>query len=212
MAARTVLIVDDQTLSVRGLQDLLWRSLNMETLASVRDTASGYRAAHDLRPGMIIVDIAVEGDRGIEFILGTRDLAPILVLSLREETLYAHRCLRAGALGYASKREPEAVITQAIARVAKGQRALSERVLRHKATLADGHGPVDSGLVEALTDRQLEIFEMLGQGLTTEQIAARLHISAKTVQTYYAAIKTHFGLENFNQLVRRAVHFVLDGR
>lgn len=135
------------------------------------------------------------------------------MFSLREETLYAERCLQAGAKGYVSKRESEGTVLAAIKSVLAGKTVVSPRVRERLFQRAlNGQSHVDRSEVEQLTDRELEVFELLGQGATTRQIADRLCVSMKTVQTYHASIKESLGLGNVNQLIRRAVHYVLEGQ
>ena len=176
-------------------------------------TSQGIELVRKLNPNLAILDIAVEGDRGLEFIQAAQEECAVLAFSLREETLYAERCLRAGAKGYISKRESLETVMKGIHEVLKGKTFVSERVqeriyhrmLRKPATVSreDVHG---------LTDRELEVFELLGQGATTQETARRLKVSVKTVQGYHISIRARLSLPNYNQLIRRAVHYVLEGQ
>lgn len=177
------------------------------------NTAEGYAAVRRHKPDLVILDIAVEGDRGVEFIQNTADRTHVLVFSLREETLYAERCLQAGARGYISKREPEESVMDAINSVLAGKTFVGERVKQRLIERAlNKHNPVQHARVQELSNRELEIFELLGQGVTTREIADKLCISVKTVQGYHASIKNTLNLVNMNQLIRRAVHYVLEGQ
>jgi len=211
--AKTILIVDDQPIMRLGLANLVEGEPELKVIGEASNTADGYAKVCRLKPDLVILDIAVEGDRGIEFIQSSHDRTSVLVFSLREETLYAERCLQAGTKGYVSKRESEGTVLAAIKSVLAGKTVVSPRVRERLFQRAlNGQSHVDRSEVEQLTDRELEVFELLGQGATTRQIADRLCVSMKTVQTYHASIKESLGLDNVNQLIRRAVHYVLEGQ
>ncbi|MFW5652940.1 MAG: response regulator [Planctomycetota bacterium] len=213
MARRgNILIVDDQPVTRLGLETLIERQPGLRVVDVESNTADGYDAVRRHKPDLVILDIAVEGDRGIEFIQNTSNMTHVLVFSLREETLYAERCLQAGAKGYISKRESEETVIAAINSVIAGKTFVGERVKQRLVERAlNNHHTVNHARVQELTDRELEIFELLGQGVTTREIADKLCISVKTVQGYHASIKDTFDLPNMNQLIRRAVHYVLEG-
>jgi DNA-binding NarL/FixJ family response regulator len=208
-----VLIVDDEPIARLGLATLINREPSLSLCGEAIGTAQGLEMAQKLKPNLAILDIAVEGDRGLEFIKTVQDKCKVLVFSLREETLYAERCLLAGAKGYVSKREPIETVRNAIQAVLQGKVFVSERVrerlynrmLQYPATVS--HDDVCT-----LTDRELEVFELLGQGATTQEAAKRLHVSVKTVQGYHMNIRDRLNLANYNQLIRRAVHYVLEGQ
>lgn len=208
-----VLIVDDEPIARLGLAAVIARASNIAVCGEAISTAHGLEMAQKLKPALVILDIAVEGDRGLEFIKSVQEKCKVLVFSLREETLYAERCLLAGAKGYISKREPIKTVEEGIQQVLNGKVFVSERVrerlynrmLQYPAT-------VKRADVCTLTDRELEVFELLGQGATTVETAKRLNVSVKTVQGYHINIRDRLSLPNYNQLVRRAVHYVLEGQ
>lgn len=207
-----ILLVDDQPLSREGMESLVKPCRDLEVCGEALTTTEGYKQVRALKPSLAILDISIEGDRGLEFIQRAKKHTKVMVLSLREETLYAERCLIAGALGYVSKREPTERILEGIRNVLAGTTFVGQRVTQRLLDRMVGHSSVDRANIEALTDRELEVFELLGQGATTTEVAKVLKISTKTVQAYCTNMRKSLQLANTNQLIRRAVHFVLEGQ
>ena len=166
------------------------------------------------RPDLVIVDISLKQGNGIELIKRIKARCPatrIIVLSMHDESLYAERALRAGAMGYVNKQAPARSIIDAIREVLDGKLYLSEnmtqRIMRRALNGGDvpGRSPIDT-----LSDRELEVFELIGQGLTTGELAQRLHLSPRTIETYRQRLKLKLQLDSAGQLSRAAVQWVLE--
>jgi len=158
-----------------------------------------------------VIDISLEGGNGIELIEQIRALYPdvkMLVSSMHDEKIYAGRALRAGALGYINKRESIRKVIDAVRQVLRGEIYLSTQManrLLHRAAVGK---PIDQDPAEALSNRELEVFEMIGNGKNTQQIARELDISPRTVETHRKKIKTKLNLANGAQLSRAAFQWV----
>jgi DNA-binding NarL/FixJ family response regulator len=157
------------------------------------------------------VDISLKNESGLELVKNLENQFPLvalIVLSMHDEALYAERALRAGARGYVMKRESSKSVLASIRRVLEGGVYVSERVVNSMArrftSLSKG---AESSPVERLSDRELEIFRLLGQGRTTAQIAEDLHLSLKTVQAYCARAKEKFGVSSLGELLRAAIRW-----
>ena len=163
-------------------------------------------------PDLIIVDIALGGQNGLELIKDVKarhPKLPMLVHSMHEEQIYAQRSLRAGARGYLMKKEPAPRLLQAVQQVLGGEVYLSETMTRKMLhRLAGGTSGKDVSPVELLSDRELEVFELLGHGQKTKEIAEQLHLSVKTVQTYCEHLKEKLLLRDGTGLVHFAVQWV----
>ena len=210
---RKILIVDDEPIARLGLATLINHESNLTLCGEAIGTAQGLEMTQKLKPALVILDIAVEGDHGVEFVKAVQNKCEVLVFSLREETLYAERCLLAGARGYVSKRESLQTVKTAIQAVLQGKVFVSERVReRLYSRMLQYPATVKRTDICTLTDRELEVFELLGQGATTQETARKLKVSIKTVQGYHINIRDRLNLANYNQLIRRAVHYVLEGQ
>jgi DNA-binding NarL/FixJ family response regulator len=163
------------------------------------------------RPDVAIVDISLKDSSGIELIKDLKESHPsvaVLVLSMHDEAHYAERVLRAGAKGYVMKRETTKKVIDAIRRILEGKLYISERVAESMTgRFLDGKRTKDRSPVEQLSDRELEVFEMLGQGRGTRQIAEALHVSVKTVQAYCARMKEKLDLRSATELLREAIRW-----
>jgi DNA-binding NarL/FixJ family response regulator len=164
-----------------------------------------------LKPDVAIIDISLKDSSGIELIKNLKQTLPniaVLVLSMHEESHYAERALRAGARGYIVKRETTRKVILAIRQVLAGQPYLSDEIATALATqYVTGKGILKESPVEQLSDRELEVFELLGQGRGTRQISEVLHVSVKTVQAYCARIKDKLRLSSATELLREAVRW-----
>jgi DNA-binding NarL/FixJ family response regulator len=163
------------------------------------------------RPDAALVDISLKNESGLELVKNLDSQFPLvalIVLSMHEEALYAERALRAGARGYVMKRESTKNVLASIRRVLEGGVYVSERVVNSMARrFSASPKEVESSPVERLSDRELEIFRLLGQGRTTAQIAEDLHLSLKTVQAYCARAKEKFGVSSLGELLRAAIRW-----
>jgi len=216
MTAKTrIFIVDDHPLLRRGLSELINRESDMTFCGEAEDSPSALKAISTIKPDLVIVDISLKGYNGIELIKNLKAIDPkvqILVLSMHDESIYALRVLKAGAKAYVMKQEVTDKVTEAIRRIRMGKVFVSERVAsRMLDHVAVGDDPAQDSPVDVLSDRELEIVNMIGNGLPTREIAARLHISIKTVESHRARIKEKLDITNAIQLVQFCVRWVEDG-
>jgi len=209
--ATRVFLVDDHPLVREWLTNLISRQPDLIVCGEADGTASALRTLPGVTPDVAIVDLSLDGRSGLELIKDLRQLRPdvaVLVLSMHDEMSFAVRVLRAGARGYIMKREVAKQVILAIRRVAEGGVWVSERVsalLAERAAAGVPTGPEPP--ITRLSERELEVFRLLGQGQATRQIAGALHVSAKTVQTYCARVKLKFGLVSSTQLLREAIRW-----
>ena len=211
---RNVLIVDDHPLLRDGLAKVINQQPDLAVCGEAADARAGLAAAAKLRPDVVIADVTMDEGKGLDLI---KDLhlrqpgLPVLVLSMHHENLYAERAVRAGARGYVMKREPVAAVLAALRKVLAGQMALSDAIVRR---LLDAPARVRKSAAaspaEVLSDRELEVFRLLGQGFGTRQIAEKLRLATSTVESYRAGIKQKLGLARATELVARAAQFVVD--
>lgn len=207
-----VLLVDDHAILRQGLVRLINHEADMTVCGEAEDAAKAFSAVETLKPDIVVVDISLKGSNGIELIKNLKarhaDL-PMLVLSMHDECLYAERALRAGSLGYIMKEEAIEQVLVAIRRVLAGEIFLSEKMKsRMLQTMAHGKGKVVTSPIEQLTDRELEVFRLIGEGHSTRQIAGELHLSIRTVEAYREYIKAKLNLKNATELVQHAFHWV----
>jgi DNA-binding NarL/FixJ family response regulator len=205
-----VLIVEDHPMFRERLAELINKEPDMRVCGTVDNIRDALLLVKSIDAQIAIVDISLKGASGLELIkdLTAQEIAlPVLVLSMHDESLYAERALRAGAKGYICKQEPSDRIMAAIRQVLQGETYLSPKIVtKIVGTLSTGPGEA-SGLAR-LTDRELEVFELIGRGQTTREIGAQLHLGASTVETYRARIKTKLNLENASQLSHEAIRWV----
>jgi len=197
-----VLIVEDHPLLCERLAELIQRQPDMQVCGTADNIADGLFLVRSMQPQLLVLDITLKGPSGLELIkeISAQQLdVPILVLSMHEEMLYAERALRAGAKGYISKQESSEHIMSAIRQVLLGQTYLSPQMTAKIVRTFSG-GPTHIGGIAGLTDRELEVFQLIGSGHTTREIGARLNLGASTVETYRARIKIKLNLENASQL------------
>ncbi len=210
-----VLLVDDHPLVRRGLADVIAREPDLETCGEAADVLEALREVERTRPDVVVVDLTLKTGHGIELIEKLKSRDPqikTLVSSMHEETLFAERVLRAGARGYITKQEPPEALVQAIRQVLRGELYLSPRMTSRLLHRAVTGAPTQEDPVQGLSNREIEVYEMIGQGLTIQQIAARLHLSPKTVETHREKIKQKLNLKSSTELNRRAVQWVLEAR
>lgn len=209
-----VLIVDDHPIVREGLGVLIARHGDLAVCGEAAGVAEALRLVDAAAPDVAVIDIALgEGD-GLDLVRRIRARAAavrMLVCSMYPESLYAERALRAGAMGYINKQEPAGQIIAAVRAVLAGRiylsGAMAERLLRQSV---GGRPAADRSPYEALTDRELEVFRLIGAGRTTAQIAAQLHRSIHTIETYRQRIKAKLALQTAAELARAAAHWVLE--
>ena len=207
-----LLLVEDHPVTREGLAQLLNQQPDLQVCGQVGTAPEALTTAELLKPDLVVVDLSLGGTSGIELVkdLASRDpTLPTLVLSVHDELLYAERALRAGAKGYIMKQEPTEQVMAAIRLVLRGGVYLSERMHdRILHLVARGAAVPEASEVDELSDRELEVFELIGRGRTTAWIAKSLHLSVSTVETHRAHIKEKLKLENATELVRCAADWV----
>ena len=210
-AKHRIFLVDDHPLVREGLTNLINRQDDLIVCGEAEDSSEAIGGIARSRPDVAVIDISLKNESGLELVknLGSQfPLVALIVLSMHDEALYAERALRAGARGYVMKRETTKSVLTAIRRVLEGSVYLSERVVNGMARrLGVSSKASASSPVERLSDRELEIFRLLGQGRTTSQIAEDLHLSLKTVQAYCARAKEKFGVSSLAELLRAAIRW-----
>jgi DNA-binding NarL/FixJ family response regulator len=208
-----VLLVDDHPLVRRGLAEVIAREPDMETCGEAADVQEALREVERTHPDVVVVDLTLKTGHGLELIerLKSRDpTIKTLVSSMHDEMLFAERVLRAGAMGYITKQEPPEALIRAIRQVLGGEVYLSPRMTNRLLRRVVTGNPAQEDPVQGLSNRELEVYEMIGQGLTIQQIAQRLHLSPKTVETHREKIKQKLNLKSSTELNRRAVQWVLE--
>jgi len=212
-AVKRIFVVDDHPMIREGLAAQIANEPNLEICGEAEDVVEAVARIPEANPDLAIIDISLKSGNGIDLVKRLKAKKPdlvILVWSMYPENLYAERALRAGARGYVNKGQSASQIMEAIRTVLDGRTYLSPEMSAKLLGRVIGHSSEDCATwVEKLTDRELEAFELLGQGLTTVQIATRMHVSHKTVETYRARIKEKLGLANAVELVQHAVQWVM---
>ncbi len=206
-----VFIVDDHPLVREGLANLINQQPDLVVCGQAEDAAQTLAGIGVSRAELALIDISLKTASGLELVKDLKVHHPdvaLIVLSMHDEMLYAERAFRAGARGYVMKRETTKEVLTAIRRVLQGDVYVSERVVNLMARrLGSPRKAAAASPVEQLSDRELEIFRLLGQGRTTSQIAADLHLSLKTVQAYCARAKEKFGVDSLTELLRAAIRW-----
>ncbi|MGD2152865.1 MAG: response regulator transcription factor [Gemmatimonadales bacterium] len=209
-----VVIVDDHALVRRGLTELIDDEPDMEVCGDAGDVAAAEKLVEARQPDVAIIDISLGGRSGLELVRHIKTRHPdvqMIALSMHDEKLFAERALRAGAKAYLNKEEPAEKVIDAIREVLAGRIYLSgemaDRILHRLVSQGQA---VEESPIDSLSDRELEVLELIGRGLTTRQIAQRLHLSKKTVDTYRDHLKRKLQLRTANELVRYAVAWTLD--
>jgi DNA-binding NarL/FixJ family response regulator len=211
---KRIFVVDDHPMIREGLAAQLASKPEFSLCGEAEDVAEAIAGIAGANPDLVIVDISLKSGNGIDLVKRLKAKHPslfILVWSMHPESLFAERALRAGAQGYVNKGQSASQIIDAISAVLAGKTYLSDDMHEKVIGRLIGRAPDPAALsVEKLTDRELEAFELLGHGLTTRQVAARMHVSHKTIETYRARIKDKLGLANAVELVQHAVQWVLE--
>ena len=206
---RKVLIVDDHAVFREGLVRILSQEKDLMVCGEAPDALEALRLATQMKPDLAIVDVSLEGMNGIDLTKNFHARFPsmrILVLSMHKETLHAERALRAGANGYIMKRESGRKLLAAIRQVLNGQTYVSEELNEYLLGKLYSR-ETGASTVERLSDRELEIFRLIGQGYGTRQIADSLHLSMKTVEFHRENIRAKLNLNSTFELVQQAIHW-----
>jgi DNA-binding NarL/FixJ family response regulator len=210
-----ILLVDDHEVLRQGMRLLIERQHDLQVCGEAADEVSALRQFRNTDPDLLIVDLSLKEGDGIELIKRIKLIDPnacMLVYSMHDERVYGERALRAGAKGYVSKQQPVRAVLDAIRHVLSGAMHFSgEMTQRLLERVANSEPITPASPVENLSDRELEVFEMIGRGLTTRSIASRLHLSPRTIDTYRERLKIKLTLANSAELHFRAVQWVLKG-
>lgn len=207
-----VLIVDDHPLVRQGLASLINKSPDLRVIGQAPDSQGALALMAENEPQVAVIDLSLAGGSGIDLLkeIGRRHPNVItLVLTMHDELFYAERALRAGARGYVMKGEETDEVLEAIRQVRKGEVYVSEHLRSTLIQRAADPGPnAPSSAVESLSDRELEVFELVGRGQPTREIAKQLSVSVKTVETHRHRIKEKLGLRSGTEMVRYAIRWV----
>lgn len=208
-----IIIVDDHALVRQGLAQLLGSRPGLEVVAQAEAAAQGIDLVRKFKPDLVILDMSLPKTDGLELVKQLKSelpKLPMLVISMHDERVYAERVLRAGARGYVMKKEPSEKIFAAIEFIMRGEIYVSDRVKQDmlefsatgKRSFQEGGSPLDH-----LSDRELQVFQLLGNGYPTKQIAQQLNLSVKTVETYRENLKIKMNLRSGSELVQRAIQW-----
>jgi DNA-binding NarL/FixJ family response regulator len=210
--AKRIVIVDDHPLFRKGLEQLINSEDGLVVCGEAGDASGGMTVIREKKPDLVIVDLSLPGANGIELIKNIRAefrKLPVLTLSMHDESLYAVRALRAGAQGYVMKQEALENVISAIREVFAGRPYLSPAMSASVITkFTNGPGDASASVVDQLSDRELEILELIGKGRDVREIAKLLHLSPKTVETHRAHIKEKLNLADARKVARFAVQWV----
>lgn len=207
-----VVLVEDHPMFREQLAHLINKQPDMAVCGEADNTADGLAAITRQQPSLAIIDITLKGSSGLELLKDLRAQeieVPVLILSMHPESLYAERALRAGANGYITKEEASAKVMTAIRQVLAGEIYLDPRFMKRVVSkILVNPRSNSAGPIERLTDRELAVFELIGEGRTTREVGVRLRVSAATVETYRARIKEKLDLQNASQLHARATSWL----
>lgn len=206
-----VAIVEDHPMFRERLAELINKERDLQVCGEADNIRDGFELITQRGARVAIIDITLQGSNGLELLKNLKaagNTVPVLVLSMHDESLYAERALRAGARGYITKNQASANVMTALRQVLAGEIYLGTKAATKILANLSGAGAQGRTGVERLTDRELEVFEMIGRGQATREISVRLNLSAPTVETYRARIKEKLQLENAAQLQHEAVRWV----
>jgi len=208
---KMVLVVDDHPLMRQGLSLLINQQQDMQVCGEAEEAQAAMHALAQKKPDIMILDISLNGPDGLELLKSIRvshpDL-PVLILSMHDEAIYAERALRARANGYIMKQEATEKVLVAMRRILNGDIYLSDRMqnkMLHQ--FIDGAPSMIQSRISSLSDRELEVFRLIGEGRATREIAEELHLSIKTVETYQAHIKEKLALRSGRELIQHAIQW-----
>ncbi len=207
-----IYIVEDHPIFRQGLAQLLSAEAGMEICGESDSHLEGLRGIRSSLPDIVIVDIALKDGSGIELIKDIRSYlpqTPVLALSMHDENIYAERVLRAGGRGYLMKQEAPETIVKAIRQIMEGKVFVSDSMAsKMLEVFAEGRKNIKGSPVDLLSDRELEVFRMIGEGIGTRQISEKLHVSVKTVENHRAHIKEKLNLQSAIELIQHATLWI----
>jgi DNA-binding NarL/FixJ family response regulator len=208
---KRILVVDDHPIVRQGLALLINREPDLVVCGEAEEATGAMHVLASARPDVLIVDISLNGPDGLDLLKNirtTHPALPVLILSMHDETIYAERALRAGANGYIMKQEATEKVLVAVRRILNGEIYVSDHIankmLKHYIT---GAGTLRNSSIADLSDRELEVFRLIGEGHGTRQIAEELHLSIKTVESYQAHIKEKLSLRSARELMQHAIQW-----
>jgi DNA-binding NarL/FixJ family response regulator len=211
MTGSKILIVDDHPIIRQGLMRLIAQETDLQAFEGADNVDDAFKQVQEIRPDMVLVDISLKDSHGIELISQIKEFderIKMLVWSAFEEKIYAERSIRAGAMGYVCKKEPIANVVAAIRTLLQGNMYLSP-LMTNNLLRRLGGGELERDPVAGLSNREIEVFQMLGRGMTTKAIAKKLGISPKTAEVHRERIKNKLKLKNAAELNCHAVQWVL---
>ena len=213
---KKILLVEDHPIFRLGLAELINQEEKFLAFGQSKDVEPAIKEIETEKPDLIIADITLKSSDGIDLVRYVKkhhkDI-PILILSMHDEYLYAQRALHAGARGYIMKQEAMESVVTAIEHVLDGKIYLNENVKEHiLSNMANPTEVTRKSPIDRLTDRELQVFRLIGKGYSSRDIAEQLFLSIKTIGTYRERIKTKLNLKHANELVRCAVHFEKTGQ
>ena len=213
---KKILLVEDHPIFRLGLAELINQEERLIAFGQSKDVESAIKEIENEKPDLIIADITLKNSDGIDLVRYVKQHhknIPVLILSMHDEYLYAQRALHAGARGYIMKQEAMESVVTAIEQVLAGKIYLNENVKEHILSNISSPGEATrKSPVDRLTDRELQVFKLIGKGYSSRDIANRLFLSIKTIGTYRERIKNKLNLKHANELVRCAVHFEKTGQ
>jgi DNA-binding NarL/FixJ family response regulator len=209
-AARRILVVDDHPLTRHGMAQLIGQHPDLTVCGEAGNAEDALERVRTLRPELVLLDITLPGKPGLELIKDLTALHPevwVLVVSMHDESLYAERTLKAGARGYLMKSSGGDELVKAIRQVLAGQVYVSQDMSAKILDGLSGSRRLRPAVVSSLSDREFEVFQLVGEGLATQEIGSRLHISGKTVETHRLHIREKLGLKTPPELTKYAVRW-----
>jgi DNA-binding NarL/FixJ family response regulator len=211
---KNVLVVDDHPLLRQGLALLINQQQDMQVCGEAEEAHAAMQAVTQCRPDIMILDISLNGPDGLELLKSIRASdpeLPVLILSMHDEAIYAERALRARANGYIMKQEATEKVLVAVRRILNGELYLSDRMSNKMLQHYIGGAPsMIQSRISSLSDRELEVFRLIGEGRATREIAEELHLSVKTVETYQAHIKEKLALRSGRELIQHAIQWKIN--
>jgi DNA-binding NarL/FixJ family response regulator len=210
-----ILIVEDHPIFRMGIKDMIDHEPDMQVCGEAEDVDTAIDQIQSLKPDLVIVDLSLKNSTGVDLIKEIHDRFPscaALVLSMHDESLHAERCLQAGAKGYIMKQEASESVVEAIRNIMAGHIHVSRKIMNHLLTIYQNQpSTAHESPLKRISDRELQIFRLIGLGLSSKQIAVQLNLSIKTVGTYQERIKEKLNLKTARELLRHAVIWVETG-
>jgi DNA-binding NarL/FixJ family response regulator len=209
-----IFLVDDHEMFREGLRQLIEREPDMTVCGDAANASTALVNIESIKPDLVIVDISLGGSSGIDLVKIIRNKyedLPVLVVSMHEESLYAERALRAGAMGYVMKHEPSKTVKTAIRKVLDGNLYLSEKMAGSMVTkLIRGGSEQSSSPLESLSERELQVFRMLGQGKSVRTIAEEMNVSVPTVNSFRNRVREKLNLKSSTDVMLQAIQWAQD--